>query len=81
MTDYRFMYGLPDFVEFTLKGVKFTCLVRPWVDGTLRQVRYEIVAHHGKKTAPIRSIDIRIHFILALRKDYNIEYLDFMLGV
>lgn len=78
--DYRSMHELPDFVTFRLKGVVFTCLVCPWVDGNLRQVRYQVVEREGNKMGRIRSEEIRISFLLTLRKGYDKQYMSFILG-
>ena len=71
------MFNLPDFVSVELYGQTFTALVVPYVDGNFRQVRFNICAVDGIKTAKIRWAEKIDAFENSLKTKYAIEWAAF----
>ena len=77
MLNSQKMHNLPDFVSVELYGQTFTALVVPYVDGNFRQVRFNICAVDGIKTAKIRWAEKIDAFENSLKTKYAIEWAAF----
>ena len=74
------MYEFPDFVSIELYGQTFEALVVPYVDGSFRQVRFNICAVYGTKTQKIRFHEKITAFEKELKNNYPNEWAAFHKG-
>lgn len=74
------MFEFPDFVSVQLYGQTFTALVVPYIDGAFRQVRFNICAVDGIKTAKIRWAEKIDAFENELKNNYPNEWAAFHKG-
>jgi hypothetical protein len=80
MSNLSKMYEFPDFVSITLYGQQFTALVVPYVDGSFRQIRFNICAVDGAKTQKIRWAEKIAAFQNSLKTNYPDEWEAFHKG-
>ena len=74
------MYEFPDFVSIDLYGQIFTALIVPYVDGSFKQVRFNICAVDGEKTQKIRWSEKVQAFENSLKANYPNEWAAFHKG-
>lgn len=74
------MFEFPDFVSVQLYGQTFEALVVPYVDGSFRQIRFNICAVDGVKTHKIRWSEKIAAFENALKTSHPMEWEAFHKG-
>lgn len=74
------MFNLPDFVSVELYGQTFEALVCPYIDGSFRQIRFNICAVDGTKTQKIRWAEKIEAFENNLKANYPNEWAAFHKG-
>jgi hypothetical protein len=80
MTNFSKMHNLPDFVSITLYSQTFEALVVPYIDGSFRQIRFNICAVDGTKTQKIRWAEKIEAFENALKESHPNEWANFHKG-
>ena len=74
------MHNLPDFVSVNIYGQTFEALIVPYIDGSFRQIRFNICAVYGTKTQKIRWTDKIQAFENELKNSYPNEWANFHKG-
>jgi hypothetical protein len=80
MSNFAKMYEFPDFISVDLYGQTFEALIVPYVDGSFRQIRFNICAVDGAKTQKIRWSEKIAAFENKLKTNYPNEWANFHKG-